>query len=236
MISEKKKKKKTGKCSKGGYMKGPMMGWIEGLIPVRTMRKMAMPATELVEMREDAYYVATAYANQKQSKFHSFYWLVDILRHGKDEFVTPEADLISLDLDRSKFLYLRSITSPNVNFTWCFTCNMDRWVYETLNSVSSHPDVPPESRLSNLLKISLSKEELFPDAYTAQIGYYLDQRVESLLQCVTHCIKVYGESEVLLAETKPTSKSLVRYYVQNSEYKNRNGMKPPENLAQLLND
>jgi len=215
-------------------LRGPMMGWIEGILPIRTMRKMGEPVTDLIRMRDGPLIQRNPFPFQKQSKFHSFYWLIDIMRHGKDEFVTQEGDLISLDLDRSKYNRVLPLVSPNVNFTWCFACKMDRWVFQTLSAVSQHPQVPKEGMLSNLVKTSLSFETHFPDVYTPMIGEFLDKRVEALLDCVSHCIRVYGESDVLMAATRPEPKPLIRFYVMESEYKDRNGMKAPENINELL--
>ena len=170
-----------------------------------------------------------------QAKYHAFYLLINILRHGRDEFITKHGNLVSLDLDRSRYSSTKPITSPAVNFTWCHTCYMDRWIYDTFQAVG--PKQPQTGRLGYLMKEVLSHEEIFRDIWDAKMGDALDTRVEMLLNCIDDCIYRYGEKNVLLNEPKDsmTAKELVTYFVTHSEYKDMNGKRGPSNFDFLDN-
>eukprot|EP01095_Lingulamoeba_sp_RSL-Kostka_P010030 TRINITY_DN3527_c0_g1_i1.p1 TRINITY_DN3527_c0_g1~~TRINITY_DN3527_c0_g1_i1.p1 ORF type:complete len:451 (+),score=121.21 TRINITY_DN3527_c0_g1_i1:23-1375(+) len=220
-------------CSVDGYFVGPMIGWWDGLVPVRTIRKYKQPVELVKESRDtlkhDLYYT------QDQSKFHSFYMLVDILRHGKDEFVTKTGDLVSLDLDRSRFKPGRFLKSHQTNYTWCYTCFLSQQVYDTFQAIG--PSQPIPYRLSSLLKVSLKYEDIFENLYNPKMGLALDDRVEQLLSCIDECIDELGENNVLLNVPRPDSnKEIVKYYVTHSQYKDRNGQEGPSNLNFLYQD
>lgn len=211
------------KCAtEDGFFVGPMIGWWRGLTPVRTVNKYKLPLNEMPALRERL--SENLYTAQMQSRFHSFYWLINILRHGKDEFVTPEGDLVSLDLDRSRYASNNKLPMDlSVNFTWCYTCYYDKWTVDTFRLIG--PTAPPEFKIANLLNISLASEEL----YSNRIGQALTVRVKTYLDCVDHCIDMYGRNTVLLEEEKyPQGRELVMWYVTHSEYKDMNGKRGPD--------
>merc|ERR1711974_241944 len=162
-----------------------------------------------------------------QSKYHAFYLLINILRHGKDEFITKNGDLVSLDLDRSRFQSSKLVTSSAMNYTWCFACYMDTWVYDTFQAVG--PSQPEAMRLGNLMREVLLHEDIFVDIWGASLGKALNARVGMLLDCVDDCILRYGRENVLLNEPydSMTAKEKVTWFVTNSEYKNMNGKRGP---------
>merc|ERR1711879_830759 len=120
--------------------------------------------------------------------------------------------------------------STAMNYTWCFTCYMDRWVYDTFQAVG--PRQPEAMRLGYLMREVLLHEEIFEDIWQTAIGKALDTRVAMLLSCVDDCIYRYGGKNVLLDEPHDsmTAKEKVTWFVQNSEYKNMNGKRGPENF------
>ena len=205
-----------------------MIGWWDDLIPVRTVRKykeeIEISYSKRFELAENLL------TTQMQSKYHAFYLLINILRHGKDEFITKNGELVSLDLDRSRFKSTAPITGPSINYTWCFTCYMDEWVYSTFQAVG--PSQAVDNRLGALMKVMLAQETTFPDLWDSRLGIALDTRVEMLLDCIDSCIEKWGRSNVILNEPYTmTSKELVTYFVEHSEYKkNRNGQQGPSNL------
>ena len=200
-----------------------MIGWWNGLTPVRTGRKYKVPLEEMSEMRQNL--TKNLYTTQLQSRYQSFYWLINILRHGKDEFITPEGDLVSLDLDRSRFSVATPPESPTINFTWCYTCYFDEWTYHTFTSISNQPS---DKRFSALMQESLDSEDVFRGLYTEKLGEVLDTRVSQYLNCAKRCIDEYGKDKVLLNEKRTMSdKEIVNWFVFNSEYKNQNGKQGP---------
>ena len=217
------------KCAlSDSYFLGPMIGWWEDLTPVRTVRKYKEPVEDLYSRRVEL--SENLLTTQMQSKFHAFYLLVNILRHGKDEFITRHGDLVSLDLDRSRFKSTAPITGPSINYTWCYTCYMDQWVYDTFQAVG--PSQPVDNRLGMLMKEMLAYEKFFQGLWDSRLAVALDTRVEMLLNCIDGCIDKWGRENVILNEPMTmTSKELVEYFVVHSEYKkNRNGQQGPSNL------
>lgn len=200
---------------------------------------MGIQGPKLVADRESSMQ-ENRYATQKQAKFHVLYYLLDILRFGKDEMVSPTADLISLDLDRARFDWLSSPVDEKITFTWCFACFMDRFAYEALGSVSLFGALKrPKSQqllLGKLLHISLQETEDYPIATMSNlVAKIIDARVTMLLSCLGRCIESYGPGEVLLWEKKPEMPhDLIKYYVLHSEYSNRAGRRPPENWLEFL--
>ena len=201
-----------------------MIGWWNGLTPIRTVRKNHVEITKTDEMRQNLTY--NLFTTQMQSKFHSFYWLINILRHGKDEFITPQGDLVSLDLDRARFSYSTSPYDLGVNFTWCYTCYFDEYVYQLFNAIG--PSQLSEFKLSSLLAESLSHEDIFKDIWDKRTGDTLDIRVRQYLQCADNCITKYGRENVILNyESNMSEREIVEWFVNHSEYKNQNGKKAP---------
>ena len=219
-------------CAVDEYFTGPMIGWWDSLIPIRTVRKYKEEVEILYEQRAEL--SENLLTTQMQSKYHAFYLLINILRHGKDEFITKDGDLVSLDLDRSRFKSTNPITGPSTNYTWCFTCYMDEWVYDTFEAVG--PSQPADNRLGALMKTMLAEEDIFPDLWDSRLGTALDTRVEMLLDCVDSCISKWGRSNVILNEPRTMSAhDLVEYFVTHSAYKSRNGQQGPSNLDFLNN-
>lgn len=201
-----------------------MIGWWNGLTPIRTVKKYKVPLEDMSEFRKNL--TENLLTTQMQSRFQSFYWLINILRHGKDEFITPEGDLVSLDLDRSRFSSVTPPTDLGINFTWCYTCYYDEWTYNSFHAVG--PNQVPEKRLSSLLQQSLESEEVFSGLYNDKMGAVIDKRVEYYLQCADNCISKYGRQSVLLNyKGKMTGEELVNWFVFHSEYKNQNGKQAP---------
>ena len=204
-----------------------MIGWWDSLVPIRTISKRDLDHPTLLDLRQQL--SENLLPAQMQSKFHVFYYLIYILRHGKDEFITKSGDLVSLDLDRSRFQSTTAPTNPTMNFTWCYTCYMDRSTYHTLKAVGPHQR--SELRLSALMKEMLSHDDIFTKMYDVRLGNALDTRVEYLLGCIDSCITRLGENRVLLDEERwMTPRQLVEYFVTHSEYKNMNGKRGPSNL------
>ena len=221
-------------CAEGDYFVGPMIGWWNSLIPIRTVNKKELEVPELLKLRNEFKESESLLPAQMQSKYHAFYLLINILRHGKDEFITDTGDLVSLDLDRSRYQSTKAITSSSMNYTWCFTCYMDRWVYDTFQAVG--PKQPETARLGYLMREVLKHEDIFEDIWNTQMGAAMNTRVEMLLECIDNCIYQFGEENVLLDEPKNWSaKDIVTYFVTHSEYKNMNGKKGPSNLDFLDN-
>ena len=220
------------KCAlDGGFFLGPMIGWWDSLIPVRTVRKYKEEVEILLEKRRP-FLSENLYQAQMMSRYHAFYLLIHILRHGKDEFITEEGHLVSLDLDRSRFKSTAPLKASNMNYTWCFTCYMDEWVYDTFRAVG--PEQSSDYRLGALMKEMLSHEDLFENLFDSRMGVALDTRVSMLLRCVDDCIQEYGRDNVLLNEERTmTPRQLVSWFVENSEYKNQNGKEGPSNLEFL---
>ena len=187
-----------------------MIGWRNSLISIKTQKKTRSSAPELFNERISL--GPDLYKAQKVSGFHTFYWLVGILRWGKDEFITAGGDLVALDLDRSNYRYTLHPRSSTLNFTWCFTCYMERSVYETFY----HLNLNKKASLSALMKFSLQNDAVFDALYTSDIGKALDLRVEHILDCISDCIHVYGEENVLLDERNATGSSLAQYFLHNS--------------------
>jgi len=218
------------RCSRGSSnLVGPMIGWWEGLIPIRTVKKARASQNKLAILRDDLQEFLLA--AQMQSKYHTFYMLINILRHGKDEYITHTGDLVSLDLDRSRFRSTPILTAETTNFTWCYTCYMDRRTYDLLKAVG--PDAPRDAKLSALMKIALSHEDIFMQLYDERMGIALDTRVRMLLACIDACILRYGESNVLLNEPNATPRKIVEYFVTHSDYSNQNGKQGPEDFEFL---
>lgn len=215
-------------CAIGGHFEGPMIGWWDSLIPIRTINKKELNVEELLELRPGL--GENLLTTQMQSKYHAFYLLINILRHGKDEFITKNGDLVSLDLDRARFQSTKPIASSAVNYTWCFTCYMDKWVYDTFQAVG--PKQPQATRLSYLMREILYQEDIFKDIWDDALGKALDTRVSMLLDCTDNCIRRYGVENVLLSEPgdSMTPKEKVEWFVTHSVYKNMNGKRGPSNL------
>ena len=215
-------------CAIKGQFEGPMIGWWDSLIPIRTMNKRELPTEDLVALRPTL--GKSPLTTQMQSKYHAFYLLINILRHGKDEFITKHGDLVSLDLDRARFQSTKLITSNTVNYTWCFTCYMDEWVYDTFQAVG--PSQPESKRLGYLMREVLFYEDIFINIWNSDLGVALDTRVKMLLDCVDDCISKYGKQNVLLSESpySMSAKEKVEWFITNSEYKNMNGKRGPSNL------
>lgn len=197
-----------------------MIGWWEDIIPIRTVRKKRRDMVKLQITREE--FSSSKLTTQMQSKFHIFYWLLDIIRHGKDEFITKYGDLVSLDLDRANFESSSLITSYSTSYTWCFTCYIDKSSYDILHAIG--PDKPVTNRLGALLKQLLGDKDFWND----NIASVLDSRVAMLLQCMEQCIRSYGKENVILDEPASMSaEELIEYFVTHSEYKDRNGKRGP---------
>merc|ERR1712137_183377 len=190
----------------GENFEGAMIGWRSSLKGIKTEKKTRNTIPNLlfnrIELGPDLY---TA---QKVSQFHSFYWLIGILRWGKDEYITPERDLVALDFDRSNYYYTLNPRSSTLNFTWCFTCYMDRNVFDTFYGIYNSK----KYSMSNLIQSSLQGDTVFPSIYSRNIGHHLDKRVELLLECITDCIMLYGEENVLLDETPPPADLILTSY------------------------
>ena len=215
-----------------GYFVGPMIGWWEGLIPIRTVRKYKEEIPVSLKFRNEL--AKNLETTQMQSKFHAFYLLIHILRHGKDEFITKYGDLVSLDLDRAKFKSNSPITGPSINYTWCYTCYLDEGVYDIFQAVG--PSQSPELRLGALMRDMLSHEDIFDNLWNPRLSFSLDERVQMLLDCIDNCIEKWGRENVLLnVKRSMTTKELVEYFVKNSVYKHQNGQEGPSNLD-FLND
>jgi len=211
-------------CAKGDIFDGPVMGWWEGLIPIRTVRKYKAPIEEFRDLRADL--SKNKYTTQEQAKFHAFYWLVNILRHGKDEFVARSGDLVALDLDRSKIQSVTPIDSLKTNYSWCYSCYQSQEAYDAFTLTG--PNASPEYRLGHLIAESIAFEELIPDLWNEYFSEAMDNRVAELLRCTDNCIASWGKKNVLINEPRTMSDiDLVRYYVKNSAYKNQNGQRAP---------
>lgn len=225
-------KETASKCAlEGGYFLGPMIGWWDSLIPVRTMRKYKEDIDTLEDIRRP-FLSQNLYQAQMMSKYHTFYMLVNILRHGKDEFITREGDLVSLDLDRSRFKTTAPLRASDINYTWCYVCYMDKWVYDTFQAIG--PNQPADFKLGALMKEMLSHEDLFNNLFDSRLGVALDQRVSMLLECVDQCIQQYGRDNVILDQTRALSnREIVEWFVRNSEYKKQNGKEGPSDLEFL---
>ena len=104
-------------CRHGDYLEGVMIGWRENIKSIKTQRKAQSSVPEMLMARIEL--GSDLYKAQSVSTLHMFYWLVGILKWGKDEFISPEGDLIALDLDRSKYYLTRNPRANNMNFTWC---------------------------------------------------------------------------------------------------------------------
>lgn len=219
-------------CAEDEYFVGPMIGWWNSLIPIRTVRKYKEPVEVSLAFRSEL--SENLLTTQMQSKYHAFYMLISILRHGKDEFITLDGDLVSLDLDRSRFKTVSPLTAPSINYTWCYTCYMDEWVYDTFQAVG--PSQPVDNRLGSLMKVMLSHEEIFTGLWDSSLQKALDSRVMMLLDCIDSCINTWGRNNVILNEPRTmTNKELVEYFVTHSVYKTRNGQQGPSNLDFLDN-
>ena len=205
-----------------------MIGWWNSLIPIRTINKKELQVEELLALRPSL--KENLLPTQMQSKYHAFYLLINILRHGKDEFITKDGDLVSLDLDRSRFQSTKPIASTAVNYTWCYTCYMDKWVYDTFQSVG--PSQPQAGRLGYLMREILQQEDIFKDIWNKALSDALDTRVSMLLGCVDDCIRRYGVDNVILNEptNSMTAKEKVEWFVTHSAYKDMNGKRGPSNL------
>jgi len=220
------------RCAVDGKFTGPMIGWWKNLIPIRTVRKKLEGKDGRTPEKERKILQENLLATQMQSKFHSLYFLVNILRHGKDEFITSSGDLISLDLDRSRFRSTPAVSNSHFNYTWCYTCYLDRWVYETFQAVG--PDNPRTVRLGTLMQNVLQHETIFPRLWNERMSITLDTRIKMILECTDKCIQEYGEDQVLLHEPHDISpKNVVEWFVTHSEYKSHNGKDGPVDLSFL---
>jgi len=213
-------------CAKGDYFEGPIMGWLEGLVNVRTLRKYKATVEEFKEMRGSSI-VKDLYPLQMQTQFHAFYWLVNILRHGKDEFVLRSGDLIALDLDRSKILSTTAIDDYKYNYSWCSTCYMSKKVYNSFKALAPNQN-HFDNTLGALVGQSLSYEDVIPGLWNFDLSVALNFRVSEFLRCIDACIYQYGERGVLInVPREMTDLELVRYYVTHSVFKNQNGQRAP---------
>jgi hypothetical protein len=142
---------------------------------------------------------------------------VDILRHGKDEFVnTAQGNLVALDMDRSTWIRNKYPKDKNVRFTWCYVCYVDRHVYEALQAVG--PMTPSSLRFSHLVEQSLANETNLPIRLRKTELEAMDDRVERLLDCFDSCIGRYGRENVLLDVQRPFSlQGWVKYLLDHSE-------------------
>jgi hypothetical protein len=203
-----------------------MIGWWNDLVPIRTLYKKDRTLETLLGYREQLRPLPLI--AQMQSKYHAFYWLIRILRHGKDEFVTKQGHLVSLDLDRSLFGVSPELRS--INYTWCYTCYMDQWVYDTFQAVG--PSQPAQNRLGFLMRDMLALEDIFEGLWDNRLSNSLDHRVEKLLECIDDCIDRYGRQNVLIDHRhhKMTTREIVEWLVRNSDYQNQNGQQGPSNL------
>jgi len=222
----------TLECAKNGYFVGPMIGWWNDLIPIRTRSKREKKIPQLMKWRRDL--SDRPLIAKMESKFHAYYLLVNVLRHGKDEFITQgDGTLVSLDLDRSRFSSTPELKDPAVNYTWCYTCYMDKWTYDTLSHVG--PSQPEQKRLGYLMKEMLELEPINNKLWNRRMAEALDRRVERLLECIDSCIDKYGAENVLIDQVPPMStKEIVSYFVLNSEYKDFNGRRGPSDIIELL--
>lgn len=212
-------------CAHGEFFEGPMMGWMDGLVPVRTLRKYKDTVEEFTAMRSAV--IKDPYPLQMQTQYHAFYWLVNILRHGKDEFVLRSGDLLALDLDRSKILSTTAIDDVKYNYSWCSTCYMSKKVYLSFKALSPTTNFFDET-LGALVGQSLSYEDVIPGLWNMDLSVALNFRVSEFLRCIDNCIRRYGEDNVLINVPRVmTDIELVRYYVSHSVYKNQNGQRAP---------
>lgn len=224
----------TLECAKEGYFVGPIIGWWDDLIPIRTRNKREKMIPQLIKWRSQL--ASQPIIAKMESKFHAFYLLVNVLRHGKDEFITQsDGHLVSLDLDRARFSSTPELKNPAVNYTWCYTCYMDKWAYDTLYHVG--PIQPEEKRLGFLMKEMLELEPYYNKLWKRRTAEALDLRVERLLECIDDCIDRYGVENVLIDQTTPVpAKDIVAYFILNSEYKDLNGRRGPSNVAEILDE
>mmetsp|Transcript_15518 Transcript_15518/g.60696 ORF Transcript_15518/g.60696 Transcript_15518/m.60696 type:complete len:469 (+) Transcript_15518:162-1568(+) len=211
-------------ATEDGHLEGPVIGWWNDLTPVRTVRKYKAPLEDMPQIRAEL--GESLYTTQMQSRYHAFYWLINILRHGKDEFVTPQGDLVSLDLDRSRFTSTKRPNSLALNFTWCYTCYFDEEIVASFRAVG--PTALPHQRLGAVMNESLH-DEVFGNLWDFRLGQALDDRVAYYLDCVDSCVQAYGADQVLLNyATQLSGADLVQWYVLHSEYKDMNGKRGPD--------
>lgn len=186
-----------------------MIGWRDSLNEIETQRKIEGEIEALMHNRIEL--GSDLYKAQIVSKFHTFYWLIGILRHGKDEFITHTGDLVSLDLDRSNYKKTIDPRSSSLNYTWCYNCYMDEELYENFLYIYQS-DMP----LSKLMEKSLSYDKIY-SLYYGAIGKHLDLRVELILDCITDCITIFERENVLLKEKRTSASHIISSFEEPKE-------------------